>query len=69
MLKKAALASLAGLLIIIAVASTILAITYAADDSPRYLLCAIIALPSLIAGKVLFWVIEYKGGWDDEKDH
>ena len=61
MLKKAALASLAGLLIIIAVASTIVSITYAVDESPWYLLYALIAIPTLIAGKVLFWVSDNKG--------
>ena len=59
-LKIGILASIGGLLMISALLAVILAVAYAATDSPWCLLYALLAVPAAMGARYLFWVTEYR---------
>ena len=58
-LKTGILASIAGLLVIGALLSMILAIIYTVNGSASAVMYGLLAIPAAIGGKVLFWLTEY----------
>lgn len=53
-------ATIAGLLVIAAVLTMILAIIYTIKGSTIAVMYGLLAIPAAIGGKLLFWVAEYK---------
>lgn len=59
-LTTGVVATIAGLLVITAVLTMILAIIYTIKGSTIAVMYGLLAIPAAIGGKVLFWVTEYK---------
>ena len=53
-------ATIAGLLVITAMVTMILAIIYTVKGSTVAVMYGLLAIPAAIGGKVLFWVTDYK---------